>query len=343
MAIYRVGIVGCGGIAHFHGQNYGRYADDFQIVAAADINQESVDRYCQEFDVTTGYTDYEKMLFQEDLDVVTVCTWQGTHSEITVAAAESGVKGIICEKPMTTSLGEADAMIKACDQHNVKLAIGHQRRFEALYPETCRLLADGVIGDPVSIVRRVGSGLLNWGTHVIDLTRQILGDPATSWVIGQVERKTDRYERRCRIEDLCMGLICFENDARLILEIDMPKPHLNTIFVQGTNGVMTSEGDKLKFLNDQSNGWEIVEPKSDGRDLWSEFKLWLDGEIETHRCDGRQARATVEIMMAIYESVRIRGLVRIPFQTQESPLELLIDSGMLPVEKPGKYDIRVPF
>ena len=117
----------------------------------------------------------------------------------------------------------------------------------------------------------------------------------------------------------------------------------NTIFVQGTNGVMTSEGNKLKFLNDQSNGWEMVEPKSDGRDLWSEFKLWLDGEIETHRCDGRQARATVEIMMAIYESVRTRGLVRIPFQTQESPLELLIDSGMLPVEKPGKYDIRVPF
>ena len=81
MATYRVGIVGCGGIAHFHGQNYGRYVDDFQIVAATDINQESVDKYCQEFNVTTGYTDYEKMLSQEDLDVVTVCTWQGTHSE----------------------------------------------------------------------------------------------------------------------------------------------------------------------------------------------------------------------------------------------------------------------
>ena len=340
---YRVGIVGCGGIAHFHGQNYNRYPNDFEIVAAADVSQESVDKYCQQFEIATAYTDYQKMLTDEHLDIVTVCTWQGTHAEITVAAAESGVKGILCEKPMAVSLGQADAMIEACEKNKVKLVIGHQRRFEAIYPEARRLLADGVIGEPISVVRRVGSGLLNWGTHVIDMTRQILGDPSTSWVIGQVERKTDRYERRCRIEDLCMGLICFENDTRLILEIDMPKPHMNNILIQGSNGTMSSDGGKLKYLNSDSSGWQIVEPKSDGRDLWSEFKLWLDGDIDDHRCSGYQARGTVEIMMAIYESVRTRGLVHIPFQTPESPLELLIDNGMLPVETPGKYDIRVPF
>ena len=41
---YRVGIVGCGGIAHYHGQNYNRYPNDFEIVAAADVIQESVDK-----------------------------------------------------------------------------------------------------------------------------------------------------------------------------------------------------------------------------------------------------------------------------------------------------------
>ena len=178
MAKYRVCIVGCGCIAHFHGKNYNRF-DEFEIVSVADINQESVDQYAEEFSVSAKYTNYLDMFEEEDLDVVSVCTWQGTHAEITIAAADSGVKGILCEKPMAINLGEADAMIEACDQSGVKLVVGHQRRFEAIYTEAQKLIADGIIGQPIIVTRRVGSGLLNWGTHVIDLTRQILGDPET--------------------------------------------------------------------------------------------------------------------------------------------------------------------
>ena len=48
-------------------------------------------------------------------------------------------------------------------------------------------------------------------------------------------------------------------------------------------------------------------------------------------------------MMAIYESLRTQNVVKLPLQTKESPLELMIDDGTLKVTKPGKYDIRVPF
>ena len=341
MAEYRVGIVGCGGIAHFHGKNYNRF-DEFEIVSVADINRESVDQYAEEFSVSGKHTNYLDMFEKEDLDVVSVCTWQGTHAEITIAAADSGVKGILCEKPMAINLGEADAMIEACDQSGVKLVVGHQRRFEAIYTEAQKLIADGIIGQPITVTRRVGSGLLNWGTHVIDLTRQILGDPETKWVIGQVERKTDRYERRCEIEDLCAGIICFENDTRFVLEIDMPPPYVNNIFVHGSDGILTSEDGKLKVLNGKE-GWQTINPASDGEDQWSEFLAWLDGRVETHRCSGKQASYTIEIMMAIYESVRTKGLVEMPLKTKESPLIMMISAGTLPVEKSGKYDIRVPF
>ena len=111
MSKYKVGIVGCGGIAHFHGNNYNRF-DEFEIVSVADINQESVDQYAEEFSVSGKYTNYLRMFEEEDLDVVSVCTWQGTHAEITIAAAGSGVKGILCEKPMAINLGEAESMIE---------------------------------------------------------------------------------------------------------------------------------------------------------------------------------------------------------------------------------------
>jgi len=76
MAKYRVGIVGCGGIAHFHGKNYNRF-DEFEIVSVADINRESVDQYAEEFSVSGKYTNYLDMFEEEDLDVVSVCTWLG--------------------------------------------------------------------------------------------------------------------------------------------------------------------------------------------------------------------------------------------------------------------------
>ena len=71
MAKYRVGIVGCGGIARFHGENYNRF-DEFEIVSVADINRESVDQYAAEFSVSGKYTNYLNMFEKEDLDVVSV-------------------------------------------------------------------------------------------------------------------------------------------------------------------------------------------------------------------------------------------------------------------------------
>jgi hypothetical protein len=48
-------------------------------------------------------------------------------------------------------------------------------------------------------------------------------------------------------------------------------------------------------------------------------------------------------MMAIYESLRIKDVVKLPLKTRENPLDLMVESGMLPVEVPGRYDIRAAF
>src|SRR5437667_193472 len=79
------------------------------------------------------------------------------------------------------------------------------------------------IGKPTLLRSGPEGGLLNNGTHAIDLARFLLGDPAALWVIGQVERRTDRYERGHPIEDRCAGLIGFEGGARLVIESDMPQ------------------------------------------------------------------------------------------------------------------------
>jgi predicted dehydrogenase len=311
------------------------------MVAAADINSEAVRDFAKEFDIPARYTDYGEMLEGEELDIVSVCTWPLSHAEITIAAAESGVKGILCEKPMATNLGEADAMLEACDRNEVKLVVGHQRRFEPINITARKLILEGAIGQPTLAFRKASGGLLNWGTHLVDTIRYLLGDPETLWVLGQVSRKTDRYERRMRIEDFSAGIICFEGGTRGVIEVDLPGPGMPAALMYGSDGMMTYHDGRI-FLIGKKGAVEI-QPRGDGMNQLDELIAWIEGRVEEHRGSGRQARYTMEIMMAIYESVRIRDVVRMPLQIKESPLELMIREGILKVERPGRYDIRVPF
>ena len=66
----------------------------------------------------------------ESLDIVSICTWPPLHCEMVVAAAESGVKAILCEKPMALNLKEADQMLDSCEKSGTKLVVGHQHRFD---------------------------------------------------------------------------------------------------------------------------------------------------------------------------------------------------------------------
>jgi UDP-N-acetyl-2-amino-2-deoxyglucuronate dehydrogenase len=362
MANYRVGIVGCGGISRVHAQAY-QQEKRTEIVCCADIKEDAAQKFGGEFDIpeSSCYTDHKAMLEAEKPDIVSVCTWHGSHASVTIDACKAGVKGILCEKPMATCLGDADAMLEAASASGTKLIIGHQGRFSPANTTARELIRVGAIGQPTSAFRHSGDGLLNNGTHAIDGIRYILGDPETEWVVGQVSRHTDKWERRVRIEDLCMGLVCFKGGARLVMESDLPKPHPMESDIYGTEGTIRIANNVVYLMNGDQSGWKEIKPGEPiaqkelvMKEGWSapadvspgqvsELIAWIEGSIEEHRGAARHARSTVEIMMAIYESLRIHDVVYMPLQTKESPLDLMIDGGALPVTKPGKYDIRVPF
>jgi len=339
---YKVAIIGCGGMGRSHANSWNGN-DKTEVVATSDINKASAEKLAEQFSVP-AYEDYNEMFDKEEIDIVSITTWQNVRAEITVAAAEAGVKGIFGEKPMCASVGEADEMIDACERNGVKLAIGHQRRFSSQNTEERLLIQEGAIGQPQIMIRRDGQGLLNRGTHEIDEMRYILGDPMPLWVIGQVARKTDKWERRVRCEDLCMGLICFEGGIRGIYESDLPGPGVRGDAVYGSDGQLKrGEGGTILLLNNKSDEWQTIKPRKSETNQYQEFIDWMEGKIEEHRGSGRQARVTMEIMMAIYESLRIKDVVNMPFETKENPLDLMVEGGALPVFKPGRYDIRAPF
>lgn len=351
--IYKAAIIGCGDIARAHAKTYQKY-EQTELVALADIDSEALKKFGGKFSIPSQsqYLNHMGMLEDEDLDIISVCTWHGTHSELSIDAAKMGIKGIICEKPMSTSVGESKEMIKTAKANNVKLTVEHNKRYIFASGKARELITVGAIGKPVIVATHTRSGLLNWGTHLIDQVRYLLGDPETEWVIGQVERKTDRYERKEPIEDLCMGVVCFDNGARMEFESDLPGPQISGLknwpLVIGTEGqIKLDSSDKLTLIN--KDGYQEIkatdEDKGRGGLLahLDELLEWIEGKRDNHRCSGNQAFYTTEIMMSIYESLRTKGLVSMPLKTRSSPLKAMLEEGTLSVEKPGKYDIRIPY
>lgn len=339
MATYRVGVIGCGGIARTHTRGFNALKS-CEVVAGADIYPESMAKFTEEFGLTAGYTDYHEMLRNESLDIVSVCTWHGTHSEATTAAAENGAKAVLCEKPMATSLAEANRMIEACEQNGTKLVIGHHHRFNARNTHIRQLIQEGAIGQPAALTSRAGGGLLNNGTHAIDRMRYWLGDPETEWVMGQLERQTDRYERGVPIEDRCIGVIAFAGGTRGVIEVDTPGSPPGEMIIFGTEGTLKHTSEGVLLQNGNTQGWELVDVPPD-TNQFAELIAWMEGGPE-HRGTGKQARCTVEIMMAIYESLRLRQLITMPLENGEYPMAQMIADGTLTVAVEGRYDIRAP-
>lgn len=324
MATYRVGIIGTGGISRHHTRGY-NLCEKTQIVAAADINSENLKKYGEEFGITALYPDYMEMLTKENLDIVSVCTWHVTHCQIVCDTAPH-VKAILCEKPMALNLGEAELMVEACDKAGVKFAIGHQRRFASQHVKARQLLGEGVIGELRFVWASSPPPLVGWGTHIADVLRYYLGDVA--WVMGQIDRSNQRPKgvHGEYVEDFACAYLQFQSGLRGLLETESKRARFNFIGEDGEIDVMVDGGLRVKQKG--SAEWEQV-----ALQRVDAFKAEMDElvvcleENREHLSSGREGRAALEILMAIFESSRRRKRVELPLQEKESPLALMVETG----------------
>ena len=182
---YRAGLIGCGGVSRSHSAGL-QAARGVRLVALADVYAPNLETAGEAYGVERRYADFREMLAAEDLDLVAVCTQAPQHAPVVIAAAEAGVKGVICEKPVALTPGEADRMLDVCARTGTRLAINHQTR---MIPSTFaveRLLKEGAIGDLRAARmldkggRPAGNSLMELLTHVFDLARIYAGDP--QWV-----------------------------------------------------------------------------------------------------------------------------------------------------------------
>jgi predicted dehydrogenase len=353
----RAGVIGCGSISGNHVKGYlnsGRY----DLVALADLDTVAMENMDRAHKITTHhYTDAREMMARENLDVVSICVWHTGHAPWTIAASAYRPQAILCEKPMADSIGKAEQMMVACQRNGVKLVIGHQRRFLPAYTLAKDWIAQGVIGDVQQIVSFGGDGLPNYSSHQTDMYRYLVSDDECTWVMGNIERKTDMYERATRVENCALGVFQFSKGARALLLSDLVPNYYQGAMIYGTQGMINMTTNDVQLLNASTGGaWQRHAPdgkffkvaEEGDRFEWleggaaqaDELADWVEDKVDTHRGRGENGFKALEMVHAVYESARCHEKVIMPMRTRLNPLDLMVESGHLVPERPGRYDIR---
>lgn len=142
----RIGIIGTGGIAHAHANAYKTF-DDVEIVAGADIIPGKARAFLDEFGWTdaTAYESCDELCKRDDIDAVSICTYNSQHAVCAIAALESG-KHVLLEKPMCVTLEEGLAIMRAEKKSGKILTIGFQPRYNNNCRKIKRIVESGELG-----------------------------------------------------------------------------------------------------------------------------------------------------------------------------------------------------
>ncbi len=142
----KVGIIGTGWIAESHIQSY-KIQDDVEIVAAADLIPGKAEKFMKKFGVegVRYYPSHKEMIDNEELDAVSICTYNTQHAEPTIYALKHGIP-VLLEKPFTVTLEEAEAVCKAEKESGTFVSVGFQPRFDANMQMIKKIVDSGVLG-----------------------------------------------------------------------------------------------------------------------------------------------------------------------------------------------------
>lgn len=205
---YRAGIIGLGRIGfEFEDSHKNAYLQCPQTYLVA-LCDNDIHKFTP-FDQGFLYENYMDMVRNENLDIVSVCTPPETHCQIVCDIAPY-VKGIYAEKPIATTLEDADRMIETCHKHGVILQINHQRRWKTPH-------------------FRFSRGILNNGSHVYDLINQLFRDDVKV-IVEYVD--TEEY--------------IFELDCTELNELLIPKGLEHLIYCIETGKQSISSGEEAR-------------------------------------------------------------------------------------------------
>jgi predicted dehydrogenase len=355
MSKVKVGLLGSQFITTIHAESL-KTVPDAEILAVASPSDGHAREFAEQHGIANHFTDYKKLLEMDEIDMIVLGLPNDLHCQATIDAAAAG-KHVVCEKPMCLNLDEADRMIRACEQANVKLMYAEELCFAPKYVRLKQLLDEGALGEPTLIkqsekhdgphaqhfwdVDRSGGGVcMDMGCHAIEFFRWLLDKQKIRSVYAHMS--TSVHADKTRGDDNGIIILEFENGCTAVAEESWTKlgGMDDRAEIQGSKGVAYAnllQGNSI--LTYSSSGYGYAVEKSGGTVGWSftmyeeiwnygfpqEFAHFIDcvkndkEPIET----GHDGREVLEVLFAAYKSAGCGQKIELPFQTDAAkPIDL---------------------
>lgn len=342
------GIIGCGMIAQFHAKAIADL-ENATLAACYDMAGERAKQFGEE-QGCQAYDDLDAMLADENVHVVTICSPSGAHLEPAVAAAKAG-KHVIVEKPLEITLERCDAIIDACREAGVKLAVIFPSRFH----ESSQLMKQAIdsgrfgrltMGDSYVKWFRTqeyydsgqwrgtwkldgGGALMNQAIHSVDLLTWLMGP------VSEISAHTDTLaHERIEVEDTAVATLRFENGALGVIEATTAAfpGWLKKIELHGSKGSAALEEESIvqwsfadetdedealrqRMKDNTETGGGAADPTAIGHHGHTMlFHDALDAIAEDREpaVNGAEGRRSVEIILAIYQAAEEGKAVSLP-------------------------------
>lgn len=350
-----IGIVGSQFISSIHAEAL-KAVEDAQIIAVMSPTKGNAKEFAAKHDIPYHFTVIDDMLALKEIDMIIIGAPNNVHCDITLKAAKA-CKHVVVEKPLCLNLKEADLMINACRDANVKLMYAEELCFAPKYVRLKGLLDEGVLGRPILLkqsekhdgphadhfwdVERSGGGVtMDMGCHAIQFFRWMNKNNAIKSVYSQMF--TAVHSDKTIGDDNAIIIIEFENGVIAMAEESWTKlgGMDDRAEIHGSEGVAYADvlqGNSIQTYSTKGVGYAVE--KAGNTVGWSFIvyeEIWNYGFPQelAHFVDcvknnkkplvtGEDGKAVLEVIFAAYESAGTHKKVFLPFKSDiDKPYKL---------------------
>ena len=317
--------------AHLHAYGYAGVLSQLpgvELVVIADDNVERGQAAAKQYG-TAWVADYREAVLRDDVDAVVICSENIYHKPMTIAAAEAG-KHVLCEKPLATTMEDAQAMVDACEKNNVKLQTAFPVRFNSSIVALREAIRSGTIGETLTILARNpgtcpgswfvdpelsgGGAVIDHTVHVVDALRWIYDAEFT-----EVYAEIDTRMNDIKGDDTGLLMLKLDNGVTVSLDTSWSRPSNWPIWGGVTIDVIGETG--VLFANAYNNNYEIAEDRTPSFS-WKPAEVSGDPEMVTSFIDavrndtaplvtGVDGLRALQVALCAYESAKKQAAVAI--------------------------------
>lgn len=328
MSRLNVCVIGLGSISDFHLKSYAKN-EDVQLYGVYDFSLARAQEKAAQYGVDKVFTTIEELLADEQVDAVSICTWNNTHANYAIAALEHD-KHVLVEKPLSMTYAEAVEIQRVAERCKKVFQVGFVRRFGTNTAILKKFVDNHTLGSiyyaKASCLRRLGnpggwfadkekSGggpLIDLGVHIIDICWYLMGKPKVKRIVGHTYNqlgnrshienlsfyKTADYDAsKNSVEDMANALITFENGASLVVDVSYTlhaaKDEL-AIKLYGTNGGAELEPE-LKIISEMNDTIINMHPQVNHLSFDFEHAFEMEIKAFVNSCiNGEPSAAPIE-------------------------------------------------